>query len=407
MLTSRGSGLLGGGVALWIASQTFGAPELQVAAVAALVLLGLALLSVWTTSTQLRIDRLVEPTKLPFGTEGRVRLAVTNAGLRRTARLRLDEQAPPVLASPPQQTLPPLHGGERVELEYRIRGEQRGVATLGPMVVGFSDPFGLVSRSQTLPGTATVTVRPRIVPLQRGLPLGGFSGGTGEGRPRPRPGGEDVAEVRDYVRGDPLRAIHWPSTAHRGKLMVRHEESPQDPRATVVLDLRATRHRGSGPTSSLETAVSAAASVITHLAARGQAVALVDGVVPAPAPARSAEEWLDHLAEVEATGGSLRRNLAPLTTSGAVGSALIAVVATPDGPDLQALVRSGRSATTRVALVIDPASHTGDRRRDPTSEGVAARLRSAGWRVTIVAGGDDLAVRWNEILHVRRAAVGV
>ena len=406
MLTPRGSGLLGTAVALWIGSQTFGTPELQIAAVALIALVAIAFVSTWLTSTDLHADRLIQPAKLPFGGTAEARVAVINRGTRRTARIRLTEQAPAALASPPEETIPVLRRGQRHEVSYRLHGGQRGISTLGPLIAELSDPFRITSRTKVVPGTATVTVRPKIVPLAQGLPLSGISGGTGEGRPRPRPGGEDVAEVRDYVRGDALRTIHWPSTAHRGKLMVRREESPQDPRATVLLDRRQARHRGQGPTASLETAVSAAASVICHLAARGQAVALVDHAAGAGVPVRTADAWLDHLAEVEASDDDLRSVVAPLTAGAAVGSTLVAVVTTPDGADLQLLVRAGRSASTRIALLVEAASHAGDDSSGSTTAAAAARLRAAGWRVTTLRRGDELSERWNEILHARRRAVG-
>jgi uncharacterized protein (DUF58 family) len=406
MLTARGSGLLGAAVALWIGSQTFGTPELQIAAVAAVVLVVSALATTWLGSNELRTDRFVQPAKLAFGETADVSLVVVNRGTRRTARLRLDEQAPPALASPPEETVPGLSAGQQHELRYRVAGRQRGISTLGPLVVELSDPFHITSRTRVVPGTATVTVRPKVVDLAHGLPLGGLSGGSGDGRPRPRPGGEDVAEVREYVRGDPLRAIHWPSTAHRGKLMVRREESPQDPRATVLLDLRATRHRGSGPSASLETAVSAAASALVHLEKRGQAVALVDERPGNAAVVRPADAWLDHLAEVEAGHEEFRSVAAPLTAGTPVGSTLVAVVTTPDGADLQVLVRAGRSASTRVALVVDTKAHGGARQPDPQADAAAARLRAAGWRVAILRDVDELPQRWKEILVARRVAVG-
>jgi uncharacterized protein (DUF58 family) len=48
-----------------------------------------------------------------------------------------------------------------------------------------------------------------------------------------------AAEVREYVPGDPMKRIHWPSTAHRGQLMVKEFE--QDPQADIWLFLDAYR----------------------------------------------------------------------------------------------------------------------------------------------------------------------
>ena len=49
----------------------------------------------------------------------------------------------------------------------------------------------------------------------------------------------NAAEVREYVPGDPMKRIHWPSSAHRGQLMVKEFE--QDPQADIWLFLDAYR----------------------------------------------------------------------------------------------------------------------------------------------------------------------
>ncbi len=116
---------------------------------------------------------------------------------------------------------------------------------------------------------------PRVVPLPP-IPLAGVWTGSGDNRPRAFATGsaEDVT-VREYRRGDDLRRVHWRSTARVGELMVRREEQPWQSRATLFIDNRAVSHRGTGPASSLETAVSVAASVGVHLAQRGFAIRLV------------------------------------------------------------------------------------------------------------------------------------
>lgn len=409
MLTRRGIGLLVAAAVLWLAARTFGAPELQIAAMAGLALVAVAGLTVQLSSTRLRVQRFSHPARLVFGERGVVTLTITNAGHRPTGRLRFEDEVPAALAETARTVVDPLPPRGRVELSYALRGDQRGVATLGPLHVECQDPFALVARQRVLPGTTTVTVRPRVVTLPPGLPLSGASGGGGEGRPRPQPGGEDLAEVREYVQGDPLKAVHWPTTAHRGKLMVRSEERPQDPRCTVLLDLRQDRHRGDGPTASLETAVTAAASAVAHLARRRHGVAVVDRPHTGAVPVQPLDGWLDHLAEVTTLPLDLRQVTAPLTTGGLVGSALVAVVTAPDATDLQTLVRAGRGASLRVGVLVDAASHAPtDRAPTPDVELAAAGLRAAGWRVTILRAGDDLATRWGDLLHVRRSSpVGV
>ena len=143
------------------------------------------------------------------------------------------------------------------------------------MSVRVSDPFGLVELGRSFRSTVSLTVTPRTVPLPP-IPLGGAWTGSGDNRPRAFAIGsaEDVT-VREYRRGDDLRRVHWRSSARIGELMVRREEQPWQSRATLFLDNRMRAHRGQGIASSLEAAVSAAASIAVHLSQRGFTVRLV------------------------------------------------------------------------------------------------------------------------------------
>ncbi len=157
-----------------------------------------------------------------------------------------------------------------------MRSDVRGQFDVGPMRVRLSDPFGLVD--------AGPHVREHL--LARGdaprwcalpaVPLSGAWTGAGDNRPRAFASGsaEDVT-VREYRRGDDLRRVHWRSSAHAGELMVRREEQPWQSRATLFLDNRRSAHRGQGAASSLEHAVSLAASIAVHLVQRGFMVRLV------------------------------------------------------------------------------------------------------------------------------------
>lgn len=53
----------------------------------------------------------------------------------------------------------------------------------------------------------------------------------------PRPGGDVVSSVREYVPGDPARLVHWPTSARHEGLVVKQLERPRLPTITIVLDL--------------------------------------------------------------------------------------------------------------------------------------------------------------------------
>jgi uncharacterized protein (DUF58 family) len=80
-----------------------------------------------------------------------------------------------------------------------------------------------------------LAVGPR--PLAPPHPFPELFGVWGEGPPRPAAVGDVVRGVRDYLPGDPVRRVHWPTTARRGDLVVKEVEEPGAPRLVIVLDL--------------------------------------------------------------------------------------------------------------------------------------------------------------------------
>lgn len=401
MLTSRGTGMLVASVLTYAAARSFGIAELQLVAVAVLVLTVLAWIGTTATSRRVEVLRTVRPTALHHDAEATLTLHVHNRGRLPTAALEVRDAVPAALGSGVRARLGSLAAGERVERTTTLTGRVRGHHRLAPVTVTRRDPFGLVRAQRPVPADAEVVVYPRVVDLPSGLPLGGATTATGGGAPRPLAIGEERSTVREYVRGDDLRAVHWASTAHRGKLMVRQAEAPQDPRATVVLDVRADRHDPAGAPGTFETAVAVAASVAFHLDRRGRGVVLLDGPLGTAGPRpRPAEAWLTDLATIAphaADVGALWRQLG----EGRAGDGALVVVAPPPTvTELHLLVRAGRAFGTRTAVLID-AHPRGPRAGGGAAPGdvdaAVAGLRAAGWRATAVRTIDELPIAWYEL----------
>ncbi len=96
---------------------------------------------------------------------------------------------------------------------------------------------GLVTcaRRQTVPLPRPLAVGPR--PVAPAHPFPELFGAWGEGAPRPSVVGDVVRGVRDYLPGDPVRRVHWASSARRGELVVKEVEEPGAPHLVVALDL--------------------------------------------------------------------------------------------------------------------------------------------------------------------------
>lgn len=151
---------------------------------------------------------------------------------------------------------------------YRWRSstvcEVRGVFRLGPHTLRLQDPFGLFEIVVHDGLSDTLIIYPRVVELPHvTLPHGDIQGS--DRRQRPMPGPMPAATVTEYRPGDSLRYIHWPSTAHRGRFMVKDLELEPSGDIWLILDLDKDVQRGSGLGGTLEQAVIVTASLAAEL----------------------------------------------------------------------------------------------------------------------------------------------
>lgn len=406
-LTRRGTGLLVGALAAWALGRLFGVPELAMAAVAIVALVALALLTTRALSTRLSIRRRVAPVHLHIDTRGEVEVVVHNEGRLPTAALRLDDQCSPLLTTTSRFTTRPLGAGETVRLRYPLVARRRGTYAIGPTRVELRDPFGVARRPAVVGGTDDVVIYPRVLALADGPPLAGHLGTGADGPPRPGPAGDELATIREYVQGDDLRRVHWRSTAHRGRLMVRQEENRQRPEAVLVVDTGIARHVVTAGDSSFETMLTATASILWLLRARDFRVRLVDGpVVGAPRP----EPWertMTRLASSDPGVLDMAGVWGQLERGAAGEGTLVAVVPTPDPALLRQMVRAGRTFGARVALLVDPPTAPRSQAFTRHDAGTAAAaLRAAGWFATVVESEDAIPSRWGELTTRGRGTSG-
>jgi len=244
-------------------------------------------------------------------------------------------------------------------------------------------------------------VVPRVFPLT-GLPSGSGMGAGDDGSIRLRSGqGEDDAVVREYRHGDDLRKVHWRSTARRDELMVRVEERPWRGGTTVLLDHRLTAHRGSGPTSSLEWAVSLTASICLHLHRFGQQIRLIsdDGRVLAGGSGDGGHSDAVVLDALAALQPSHRRELAIGLDPGA-GQEVIAILGGCTPAVADGLVRFRPRGMRSLAVVLDVGAWAGATEDEAPDVSEAQRLLStAGWGVSIARPATPMNQIWQELCH--------
>jgi len=353
---------------------------------------------------RLGLVRSVSPAQVTAGQQARVRLDLTNDGRMPTGLLLLEDHVPYVLGTRPRFVVDQMGPRWRRTVGYVVRSDLRGKYAIGPMSVRLSDPFGLVEMNRAFQTTTSLVVTPQVLPLPP-IPLTGAWTGTGDNRPRAFASGsaEDVT-VREYRRGDDLRRVHWRSSARVGELMVRREEQPWQSRATLFIDNRTSSHRGSGAASSLEHAVSMAASIGVHLVQRGYVVRLVTA-----AGEEQGGAWHERGAGAAETG-PLLESMAVLTEvdralvdtrwiqEAGHSGLLIAVLGAVTDRDKAALSRMRQSAASSMALAIDTPAWARVPATTKTAEvSTAAWLMAHGWKAVDAGPRDAIAAVWQQL----------
>lgn len=347
MLTRQGWLTAGGAVVLIAAGRLLGVVELFVMGAATGALVVAAIVIVMLTRLRLAVARNVSPPRVYAGTPSRVELSMRNDGERTTPVLRLFDAVTGTRGA--DLLLSPLEPDVVNRAAYRLPTEHRGIVEIGPLEVIVSDPFGLAQSSTIAAPKAELTVYPhvdQIVPVPHTSgddPHAGADHPSALGR-----SGEDFYALRDYVVGDDLRRVHWPSTARRDELTVRQDELPWQGRVTVLLDVRRNAHTP----ASLELAVSAAASIITASWKRRDLVRLVTtdntdfGFGAGTAHAEAIMEFLATVASSPA--GTMRGVLGALGQAGN-GGAIVPIVGAIADAELASLTRlRGRFASVTI-----------------------------------------------------------
>jgi uncharacterized protein (DUF58 family) len=393
-----------------VCAVVLGQRDLLRAAVFLLALPLVAAVLVSRTRYRLACGRLLDPPQVEVGRTASVRLRLDNVSRLPSGVLLMEDALPFALGGRPRFVLDRVEPRGVREVSYPVRSEVRGRFRVGPLSVRLTDPFGLVELTRSFASADDLVVTPVVNPLPA-VQLGGDWSTGGDARARAvSAAGHDDAATREYREGDDLRKVHWRSTARVGELMVRREEQPFTSRATLLLDARLAAHRGQGPGSSLEWAVSAVASIGVALLRDGHGLRLLDDggedLVPAAAAAARSRTGgltegllLESLAAVEASRRATLDGVAEHLRRTGVDGVLVAVLGSLRAPEAEALSRLRHGAGTCVAVLMNTPTWGGTAARSRAGEGTpheaAARLlRRSGWRVLEVEHGTTLVSIW-------------
>lgn len=266
---------------------------------------------------------------------------------------------------------------------------QRGLFTLGPWTVWMREPFGLFAVEQRYDETRSLLVIPAIMRLPEVMLPRGVAVGQAVARRSATAWAINVSATRDYQPADPLRHVHWPSSAHVGTLMTRTFDDEVSGDLWIVLDLDAGVQAGEGEESTEEYGVILAASLADQMLRRGHAVGLVaygtQGAYLVPQRGEG-QLWriLRALAVVRATEP---RPLARVLTEMRAGlgrqSTVMVITPSTDPAWVEAIPWLLHQGTVPTAVLLDPATFGGE----GDLSAVRGMLHSIGIAMHVIAQG--------------------
>src|SRR6266571_2332217 len=286
-----------------------------------------------------------------------------------------------------------MGGRKRAMWKARTLCKRRGRFQLGPVTATSGDPFGLFRRHKALTPAHELLVLPRVLPITHFALFTGGLPGRGRSSLRSLQTTTNATTIRDYMAGDALSRIHWRSSAHYNKLMVKEFDLDPAVDAWIFLDLHDAVQAGEKEQSTEEYGVTLAATIATYLLRHDLSVGMiVNGqqreFLSLDRGDRQVERVLELLAVVTAgPGPDLKEALALDALH--FGRNTVAIVITPSSSrDWHEGLRHLQRRGVQVAVVgLNAASFD----NSPQDEDTLALLEGAGVPVVRIKCGDFLA----------------
>lgn len=281
----------------------------------------------------------------------------------------------------------------RTQVYCRRRGQYR----LGALTVKVTDPLGFFPMKRYIGERQDIIVYPATpeLPFFPALPRQEF--GAGSRRWLASEAGPNASRVREYVSGDRLRHIHWPTTAHTGNLMVREFDPDRSNYAFkevwIVLDMHRVSQLGEGDETTEEYGITIAASLAKNYLESGKRVGLIAVgdrsylFLPETGDERL-QRILHDLALMKATG---EMPINTLLTSVAerfdAGSAVIIIMPSVNPAIADPMRHTINKGAIVTAVLLDSFSFGGG----ASPANTARSLTSSGFNVFIVRRGMEIA----------------
>jgi uncharacterized protein (DUF58 family) len=184
------------------------------------------------------IELSVPHSRVVVGDQAHGAIVLTNSTRRRLIGVKVEV---PVGRGLAEIAMPGLARGAGFRHEFPVPTTRRGIVSIGPARTVKADLVGLVRRELVWTNSQSLFVHPRTIRIP--------STSTGfirdlEGNPTRDLSNSDVSfhALREYVRGDERRYIHWKSTAKTGTYMVRQFEETRRSHLMIALSLAGSNY---------------------------------------------------------------------------------------------------------------------------------------------------------------------
>ncbi len=267
-MTGRAIGLFVAIPVLIATSWLLGYPVVGVIAISFAIVLAIAAITVARPPTSV-IERSVDPLKVTRGQPATVVLAHRNRSALPSAPI---EAADAIGHLSIDVTIPVTRPRGTSEASYRFVTSRRGYLPIGPATITRRDPWGIFRRYREVGGQAEISVYPRVVALPAPDLVTRLSRDAGAADVAA--GSDRFHTLREYVVGDELRKVHWPSSAKTGTLVVKQMVDSPQPRLLLFCDCDAGSY---ADPADFESAIDATSSLANAIVATGVPVTVVIG----------------------------------------------------------------------------------------------------------------------------------
>ena len=254
----------------------------------------------------------------------------------------------------------PAHGSKT----WRVTGvcNRRGWNDIGSLAIVASDITQSLDVSWTSGEPQQVLVHPAVVDIPGVSLLPSVT--TGEiGERGPLAGTSQTAyAIREYIPGDSLNQIHWPTSAKKRRLMTKQFEGAGRNEVWLFLDMERESHVGSGTEGTEEFCVTIAASLAKAFLEGGHSVGMVSegNRFDKIEPGRGMEHFWTisrNLAQLRSDSHTPFLNLLERETAGLQPGSVLVLISTWPGFSLTAIQRFlSRRAILLLPLLVDTTS---------------------------------------------------